>query len=84
MDSFMAFEQFTMCRLCPEETVDKFLTDLHWLALNQCINVVSEKDRTSVLTQQVRKTGLVASRKSKHRNPFPLQSSLDQCICLCL
>ena len=28
MDSFMAFEQFTTRRLCPEETADKFLTDL--------------------------------------------------------
>ena len=31
-DSFVAFEQFTTCRLHPEETVDEFLTDLQRLA----------------------------------------------------
>ena len=32
MDSFVAFEQFTTCRLSPEETVDEFQTDLQRLA----------------------------------------------------
>ena len=31
-NSFVAFEQFTTRRLCPEETADEFLTDLQRLA----------------------------------------------------
>ena len=31
-DLFVAFEQFTMCRLCPEEIADESLTDLQRLA----------------------------------------------------
>ena len=30
-DSFVGFDQFTIWCLCPEETVDEFLTDLQWL-----------------------------------------------------
>ena len=33
MDSFMAFNQFTMCCLRLEETVDQFLIDLQCLAM---------------------------------------------------